>query len=115
MKAQEESEIRMMMLSMKSSPEMQQRMLQGSPTVATRLMLQGYKSGTFGTVSDTSIEPCHRVDRLRFHEVQGAWESKSDELLAKSQFLLDRVVMRCLFSQAFLCLSGALGWVSGPS
>ncbi|CAK9023571.1 Kinesin-like protein KIF13B (Kinesin-like protein GAKIN) [Durusdinium trenchii] len=78
----EDHEIRMLILAMKpslsGSPAAEARNVLGfpSPGVEARLMLHGYKSGTFGkSISDASLAP-------------GALDAKSDELLAKSQMLM---------------------------
>ncbi|CAJ1420473.1 unnamed protein product [Effrenium voratum] len=91
----EEHEIRMMLATKSGnsgSPIAEARVLAGltSPGTEARLMLHGYKSGNFGkSTSDASLALASAVTPTAGRREVEALDAKSDELLAKSQFLLE--------------------------
>eukprot|EP00439_Symbiodinium_sp_Y106_P021713 s366_g2.t1 len=89
----EEQEVRMLVL--KSSNIGEARSTVASPATEARLMLHGLKSGNFGIASPSAASLTLAGSggnapspMKRAREVE-ALDAKSDELLAKSQFLLD--------------------------
>ncbi|CAE7575769.1 T6ODM [Symbiodinium natans] len=92
----EEQEVRMLMLALKPTNLGEARStIPASPATEARLMLHGLKSGNFGIASHSAASLAlvgsggnAPSPMKRAREVE-ALDAKSDELLAKSQFLLD--------------------------